>query len=411
MAKIDYSYLFYNVGAKPDTFALSPGQSQNVLFSFGTNDVYFSFPIPINFTYTENSVQRSFVINAPIPPQSASNSIYVYSLAANRSIYPYQSIFMNTKIINSIGQAGVIVPFNYSLLYDGNSIYSAHTNFVLSSLGLNQFNVSFNIDNKTPPGTYTLTVSTSYNTNISRLSQNVTLLPYHFAVLSNSSSFGYFGGTSSLTIKNDGNSPLSLNGTVLPLSSFNSIFISSESASIGSVVSTSSGFMSSLIDLAPGQELTISYSVSYYPVYLAIIVIAAAILLVMYFNRKVVVSKEVIERRASGGFIDVKLAIRVKNISKKPLTELTITDSAPQTALKVSMIGPKEGKVERTSHGMRFVWKELELSAGDELILMYEIKSKIGIVGSVNLSPAECTFKYGNKRHSKKSNSLILNIR
>ena len=223
LAKIDYSYLFYNVGAKPDTFALSPGQSQNVLFSFGTNDVYFSFPIPINFTYTENSVQRSFVINAPIPPQSASNSIYVYSLA--------------------------------------------------------------------------------------------------------------------------------------------------------------------------------------------IIVIAAAILLVMYFNRKVVVSKEVIERRASGGFIDVKLAIRVKNISKKPLTELTITDSAPQTALKVSMIGPKEGKVERTSHGMRFVWKELELSAGDELILMYEIKSKIGIVGSVNLSPAECTFKYGNKRHSKKSNSLILNIR
>lgn len=411
LAKISYTNIFYNIGAKPDVFSLAPGQSQQVLFSFGTYSVYFSFPVPINFTYLENGVQKSFVINAPITPPSISNSIYLYSLSANNSLYPYQPIYMKVNIINSIGQSGVVVPLNYSLVYNGNRVYSAMTNVVLSNLGLNKFNFSFNLDNMTPPGTYTLLALTSYNNNVSRLAQNVTVLPYHFAVSSSGSNFDLWGGSASLTIKNDGNYPLPLNATALSVGSFNSIFISSEYASLGTAALSSAGLVPSLAALAPGQQITISYTVSYYPIYLIVIIIVLAIALALYFNRKIVVSKEVVERRASGGFIDVKLAIRVKNISKKPLTDVIIRDSAPQTALKVSMMGPKEGKIEHSAHGMRFVWRELELSPGDELILMYEIKSKIGIVGSINLLPADCEFRYGNKNHSKKSNSLILNIR
>jgi hypothetical protein len=134
------------------------------------------------------------------------------------------------------------------------------------------------------------------------------------------------------------------------------------------------------------------------------------VLVYLFFNRKVVLSKEIVEHKASGGVIDVKVAVRIKNISKKTVRDLIIHDLIPPNSLKITPIGPKQGRIYKAYDGMRITWRESVLEPSDEIILMYEIKSKIGIVGGIDLKSAYCTFTYEGKEHKRKSNPLVLRL-
>ncbi len=410
--RLHYGASFENIGVSPTSFYLLPGQSKYVNFSLGTFPNFLSSGyIPIVFPYTNNGLNRSYTINVAVLPAPAANLISIFGISTPKSVYPYNIIKFNASIINGIGQTGVVVPFTYSMASGSTVLFNATESLTLNSLGLNLFSFSFPISPSTPPGTYNLTSALTYDGKTSEYSAQLEVLAYFSAPEKSSSQFNAFGGVASLTITNDGNTPINPDNYTLPISGFDSLFILSKSASSGSASFSGLGLVPSITRLQPGQSLTISYTVSYLPLYIIIILVVAAIVVFLYFNRKVVVSKEVVEHKASGGMIDVKLAIRVKSVARRPLRDLTILDVIPPNALKVSVMGPKEGHVSRTAHGLHITWKEAELNPGDEVLVMYEIKSKIGIVGGIDLGKAECAFYAGRNKHTKRSNSLLLNIK
>jgi hypothetical protein len=60
---------------------------------------------------------------------------------------------------------------------------------------------------------------------------------------------------------------------------------------------------------------------------------------------------------------------------------------------------------------MLISWKEEELNPNDEIIVMYEVKSKIGIVGNFELDKANVKFDFNGRNYKKNSNSLVLHIK
>ena len=412
-ASIIYSGYFNSIGAFPQEFQLLPGQTKTVLFSFESKDVFFSYPISMQIPYSANGVQTYFNVSAAIIPITKT-SIYLYSINSSKSFYPYSTIYFQVNIMNSLDQTGLILPFVYNLSSQGKLVYSASKNEVISNFGLNAFNFTIPINTLSsllPPGKYNISVYTNYNKNSSTLYFPVKILPYYKPIISKTSSFNIFGGTASITVKNEGNIPINKSDVNLTVGGFNSLFLVGKSSSNGSAVLVNNSLEPSITSLLPGQSITLSYSVSYYPIYLIILIIILAFVIFLYFNRKVVLKKEVIEHKAVDGFIDVKVALRLKNVSRKKIYGIELEDDIPPNSLKIAKAGQKEGKITNHGSNMRISWKEEELNPNDEIIVMYEVKSKIGIVGSFELGKANVKFDFNGRSYKKMSNSLVLHIK
>ncbi|MGC8533427.1 MAG: hypothetical protein ACP5MV_02225 [Candidatus Parvarchaeum sp.] len=412
-ASIIYSGYFDSIGAFPQSFELLPDQTKTVLFSFESKNVFFSYPLTMQIPYSDNGVSNYFNLSIAIIPITKT-SIYLYSINSSKSFYPYNNIYFQVNVMNSLGQTGLILPFVYNLSSNGKLVYSSSKNEVIANLGLNSFNFTIPINKLNyllPPGKYNISVYTNYNKNSSTLYFPISILTYYKPVVSKTSSFNIFGGSASITVKNEGNVPINRSAIALGINSFNSLFLISKYSSNGSAVISNGSVQPSISSLLPGQSITLQYSVSYYPIYLIILIIVLAFVIFLYFNRKVVFKKEVIEHKAVDGFIDIKIALRFKNISRKKIYGIELEDEIPPNSLKVAKAGQKEGKI--TKHGSRMLisWKEEELNPNDEIIVMYEVKSKIGIVGNFELGKASAKFDLNGRSYKKSSNSLVLHIK
>ena len=363
--------------------------------------------------YSANGVESYFNISTAIIPITKT-SIYLYSINSSKSFYPYNTIYFQVNIMNSLDQTGLILPFVYNLSTQGKLVYSASKNEVISNLGLNTFNFTMPINTLSPllpPGNYYISIYTNYNKNSSALYFPVKILPYYKPIISKKSSFNLLGGSASVTVKNEGNVPINKSDVNLTVNGFNSLFLVGKSSSNGSAVLVNHSIEPSINFLLPGQSITLSYSISYYPIYLIVLIIILAFVIFFYFNRKVVLKKEVIEHKAVDGFIDVKVALRLKNVSRKKIYSIELEDEIPPNSLKIAKAGQKEGKITKHGNSMLISWKEEELNPNDEIIVMYEVKSKVGIVGNFELGKANVKFDFNGKSYKKVSNSLVLHIK
>ncbi len=406
-AKIIYGYFFSNIAANPQTFALAPFSSKIIKFSFNPSGSVSSLPIAMNISYSDNGHLGYFILSVSIVPTQN----IIYSVSHSASIYPYKPLDFNVSMVNVPGQIGAILPIHYGLYYGGSSVAKISSTATLSALGINIIPLSLVLNSSLAPGNYTLYVSTTYAGQSSSFNTTVAILPYYSMQETTESSIGIFGGTKSETFTNDGNEKISTENTSMSVGGLDSLFLTSKSASIGSPVMASSALSTSASYLLPGQSLTLSYSVSYIPLYLIIAVIIFAVAVFLYLNRKVVISKEVVEHKVVGGFVDVKIALKIRNVSRKAVTSLSVVDAVPPNALKISSVGPKEGRITKSAGSMAIKWSEGDLQPNDEIMLVYEMKSKLGIVGSINLGKAEVSFTSEDKRYRRRSNSLVLNIK
>ena len=340
-----YGYYFNSINAYPLSFFMPPGSSKIVLFSFVTNNVFFSTPLQINIPYQENGTNQSFVINAPITPKS-SELVSISNITAPNSLYPYQSVNFTARILNGVGSTGVSVPYNYTLSSGSTVVYSSKGTITLNTLGLNVFPFTFKINRSTAPGDYNLNFSVKYTGSFSSGSTSMTVKPFASTQVNSVNNIGAFGGNRSITVTNNGNTPMQASQVAFPVGKFNSLFVAAVTS--GRIVNGSIIPSTSL--LQPGQTVVLSYTISYLPIYIIIIVIIAAIVGFLIFSRKVKFVKEVVEHRAVDGFIDVKLALRLRNISRTVIKSIEISDVLPPNSLKVSITGQKEGWDYRTIH-------------------------------------------------------------
>ena len=164
-------------------------------------------------------------------------------------------------------------------------------------------------------------------------------------------------------------------------------------------------FLVSEVSLEPGESTTLVYVTNYrLPLYLLI----AAILLglfYLYARSPVQLKKSAVTTKAGddGTLSEVKITLEVRNLSRKPLREIVLTDLVPSIAnlekgFEMGTIKPME--VKHTTKGTKVLWSIAELDPQEHRIITYKIKAKLHILGTFSLPRA--SLEYNTVRGRKR---------
>ena len=157
--------------------------------------------------------------------------------------------------------------------------------------------------------------------------------------------------------------------------------------------------------LSPGETTTLNYQISYSPL-LAIIfaMLFLAYVLIWYLGKEFTIKKEA---KTKKDHIEVKLTI--KNNTAEIKHDVVVEDRIPTPLKLVREFGTKAPTAIKKGAGtMRMIWKFRHLGPFEEVILSYGLKSRLSVVGQINLPAATLKAKIGNSLKRFISNTFVL---
>ena len=161
------------------------------------------------------------------------------------------------------------------------------------------------------------------------------------------------------------------------------------------------------VRLGPGKTTTIQIVKSYRPLaYLAIVLI---IILIVWlaFKNPIVLKKSVKNvEMAEGGISRMRVVLRIKNRSRKMIRNIEIIDKIPAICMleRRSEETLKPTKVFQFPGGTAISWNLHQLDPKEEILLDYELKTKLRVVGDFQLKP------FIARHGSKKSASNVVDV-
>lgn len=164
--------------------------------------------------------------------------------------------------------------------------------------------------------------------------------------------------------------------------------------------------------LEPAEKATLQYTTNYrIPMYVLIIILVLGAFY-LYARSPVEVTKSASATKAGeeGTLSEVKLTLEVRNKSGKPMKDVTITDLVPSIAnlekgLELGTLKPSE--VKHTHKGAKVSWSLAELDAHEHRLITYQIKAKLGILGTFSLPRASMEYKTARGRKRKAYSNIF----
>ncbi len=150
---------------------------------------------------------------------------------------------------------------------------------------------------------------------------------------------------------------------------------------------------------------------NYRPIVVIIVLAIAAVILYFLFRSPIVVRKGIANVEMSeGGISEVKVFIRVKNRSGKPITNIEVIDNVPHIAhvekeLSIGSMQP-HAILQHPKKGVIIKWNVEAIEPGDERVLSYKMKSRLAILGEFNLPSANARCKVDDKVIISNSNRI-----
>lgn len=158
--------------------------------------------------------------------------------------------------------------------------------------------------------------------------------------------------------------------------------------------------------LSPGESLTISYVVSYYPILIALGLIGLALIIFgFYYSSAFKLSKTLTKSKVNDKVLRVEIV--VTNKTRRVKRGVVIEDYIPVPFDIVKQFDTIEPD-SITKHGsyLKVKWKMPEIAPKEERILSYSIKSRLKVVGTITLPQALLTYKRGKGKSTAYSGAL-----
>lgn len=170
------------------------------------------------------------------------------------------------------------------------------------------------------------------------------------------------------------------------------------------------------LEIPPNSTQSITIKTSYLPLFILLAVVVLSIVAYYVFRSPITVLKEAsILQTKDGGISDLKIVLHIKNRSNQVLDNVTIVDKIPNIAEIEKE--PELGSVkptrimQSTREGSVVKWEIGSLEKLEERIITYRIKSKLTIIGGVNLPAAMVKFVDNKgKEQVAKSNRLDVSV-
>jgi len=157
------------------------------------------------------------------------------------------------------------------------------------------------------------------------------------------------------------------------------------------------------------SSVTLSYSVTYVPLLLLPFFLGVIVLFVFILNRKIVVNKTVESYDMKSGVLNMKIRIKIRNVSLGELRNVRVVERLPFFVNAVYEFGSIKGNVDVTEGRKKLYWNINSLKKSEEVILTYKIKSRIELIGELILPPAEVYVEdRKGKVYLRKSNTITI---
>ena len=144
---------------------------------------------------------------------------------------------------------------------------------------------------------------------------------------------------------------------------------------------------------------------------LFVIIALLILLVVIYFiyRNPLVIRKESKDvKKKEGGIFSLKVVLHVKNRSSKSIKNIELKEALPDIAelekdISIGTLKPTR-VLKHENKGYIIKWDIDSLEVGEERVLSYKIKSKLPILGDLNLPVTAAKFRYNNKDMKANSN-------
>lgn len=163
-------------------------------------------------------------------------------------------------------------------------------------------------------------------------------------------------------------------------------------------------------DLLPGESVELVYTTNYLVLYLLPFVFFGLIYVVYSLSRVVSVSKSIFELKTKINIVTFKVVLKVSNISKKRVSKLRIIEPLAPIISEVFEYGTLHGELKSVKGRQIIVWNIGELRPSEEIVLSYRAKSKVGLIGGLELGRGVAEVLDSNGRVINRSftNNIII---
>ncbi len=165
------------------------------------------------------------------------------------------------------------------------------------------------------------------------------------------------------------------------------------------------------LSLEPGEEKTIELYISFIPLLIIPFIVLGGLVAVWYFTRKVWVKKELVDYKRHAGFMDLKIQLRVKNLTNENMEDVKLYDILPSFIKEVRDYGTVPGKVKKKGSAKVVEWEIDNLKPKEERVFSYKVRTSIEVLGNINFPPAEFEFSDEKGEHKEKSNVLTIAVK
>jgi len=217
---------------------------------------------------------------------------------------------------------------------------------------------------------------------------------------------GFLSLTTTIVIKNDGNAvaPPFYLSEELPMIA-RGLFSASIPPTKEEVRGNSVVYTWYIPYLAPGEAIVIKYQVSFFGLWLTLIIIGA----LTYFSYTYTFGVTVVKTCKYHGPIrkdrEILITVEVKNKTVGEINNVTLTDKIPPIVQVIEKFDTVPPKIKKTKSGVELTWNLGTLKPREERVVTYRIKPVIDVVGSLRLPAASMSYlgKKGEKTVFSKS--------
>ncbi|MBR9676681.1 hypothetical protein GOV04_00895 [Candidatus Woesearchaeota archaeon] len=362
----------------------------------------YSIRIDFRSSTTEQILSRIFEITV-IPKKAENVTVF---LDVPQIVDPRIPLTINVNLQNNKVERIENVTVKIKSSY-----FEAEKRITLTPLGKQSLTFEQELASTTPPGKDSLLLAVAKGSKIITFEKkNYEIGQFSTFLKTDELIDKFLKPTTIINLENDGNIEKTEN-LVIPLGFFKDLITNVD---YKSEVIRISGVRNKVMQLtlAPGEQITITITTNYrLPIYILLIIILTVTGYYMFRSPIIVTKKAQFVDVDTGGFHEAKILLNLKNRTPKELDNVVVIEQLPRVVdvvqeyvegtLRPSRVGKKANKT--------FIeWKIPKVEAHEERLIIYRIKSKLDIVGSLDIEPTRMTFFFDNSKSSTSSNKLSI---
>jgi hypothetical protein len=400
---VQRTFISWESEATPYSFDLAPDASQAVNFKMYAPDEVDTCGDDLVYQpslYLSDGTQSQRVPLLAIVGVPQSQRMYVTDFDTISPINTREPVPLTFVVNNGCTEAEMQVELK---LVKDNATYSRQNYTVLFPRGVDTYYLNMSIDHLIQPGDYMLSMEIFYMDNLVRSSSiDVTIEPYSNPEIIYDTFWTLLGETVSVRVVNNGTLPVYNLTAVKPINMIEKylLYYSSEGADVTDL--SISWFIE---ELPVGGEITYTFSVTFVPILVIPFILIFIAFVFFLWTRKVIVVKDIVDYKMSEGTLQMKMQIRIHNVDKRSIFNLTVSEALPAFVSAVAGFGSLNGKIVSKKGGKKIQWHLDEVRPDEEVLLTYSMKTRVEILGPVELPPTYVSFENKKgKLFERKSN-------